>query len=446
MYFSNIIFRRELFKIADKMSRFNVLPEIKYLKNNEMLDIKSFEELQLYKLKKLLIHCSETVPYYNRLLKKLKINPIKIDTLNVLNDLPQLTKENIKNNYDELLSNKFQRDELSWGQTGGSTGYPLTYAVDSKCRVKSRAAFYRGLTWSGWVPGDQVISFWGRPILKNFKNMFYSNLKSTILKYNHIDAHILSEECIEKYLCLINKKLPRIIIGYSSTLNLLSDYILKNSIDLKGEALLGVYSTAEMLLPPMKRNIENAFKTKVYNSYGSSEVQAIADTCNKGNMHIHVERVILGKSETSLTVTDLDNYAMPMIKYRINDQANFSKAVVCNCGRNLPIIKDLVGRSNLNILTKNGKIIHSEFFTHLFEQLDIFKNYDINCFKIHQCKDYKIEISFSGGLALKTEDKESICKIINNFAGEEFHVVFKKMQIQNKENKFMFISSDFPFD
>ncbi|MBC8214224.1 MAG: phenylacetate--CoA ligase family protein [Candidatus Marinimicrobia bacterium] len=436
------IIRSAIFTFADKLSGFNIIPRVKQLVDSEKLSNIDREELQLRKLKKLLIHSQKTVPYYRDLFKRLNIYPEKPDSLDILREIPILKKTQIKKCPEIFLSELFKNKQLFWGQTGGSTGQPLSYALDPNCRVQVRAGFYRAMTWVGWKPGDSIVSFWGRPIIKDFRSSVFDKLKSFVLNYTEIDAHILDEKSLYHYTNILKRKSPKIVIGYASTLNLLADFIQQNNVNLENDSIDGVFSTAEMLLDPMKSNIEKAFNTKVFNSYGASEIQAIADTCHNGNMHIHSERVILRNFENSLLVTDLDNYAMPLINYKLDDNGTIAKTNQCKCGRTLPVLENLVGRSNINILLPNGKIVHSEYFTHLLEQLDIFKKYRVNCFQIHQFEDYRISIKLNSLSDLNETDKLKMQKIIQRDFSNNIQIDFEKLEILNSSSKFKFITSD----
>ena len=261
-----IIIRSRIFTFADKLSGFNIIPRIKRLNSHEKKSMTSRKVLQLQKLNKLITHANNSVPYYRTLFKELNVKPGKIESLGVLQNIPTLFKAQIQNNTDSFLSELFKDKKLFWGQTGGSTGYPLSYALDLNCRIQVRAAFYRAMTWAGWKVGDSVVSFWGRPIIKDINSTIYDKLKSFILNYNELDAHILDYKAIEKYVKILKRKSPKIIIGYASTLNLIADFIKENDVNFNNYSPYGIFSTAEMLQDKMRYNIEKAFKTKVFNS------------------------------------------------------------------------------------------------------------------------------------------------------------------------------------
>jgi phenylacetate-CoA ligase len=138
-----------------------------------------------------------------------------------------------------------------------------------------------------------------------------------------------------------------------------------------------VKSTAEVLTDEERTTIEQAFRCPVYNFYGSREVNNLAAECpaHKG-LHVNaLTRYIEVVDETGkplgplqpgrILVTDLTNYAMPFIRYEIEDIGTWSGAQ-CKCGRPFPVLANVLGRKTDFIVTPSGKLIHGEYFTHLF--------------------------------------------------------------------------------
>jgi len=66
-----------------------------------------------------------------------------------------------------------------------------------------------------------------------------------------------------------------------------------------------------------------------------------------------------------MVITDLENYAMPFIRYEIGDLGQVSTER-CSCGRMLPLIKEISGRIRDVIVTKDGKYLTGAFISTLF--------------------------------------------------------------------------------
>jgi phenylacetate-CoA ligase len=67
-----------------------------------------------------------------------------------------------------------------------------------------------------------------------------------------------------------------------------------------------------------------------------------------------------------LIVTGLNNFSMPLIRYSIGDVGVAGGAAACPCGRGLPLLASVEGRTSDIIVLPNGKLVHGEYFTHLF--------------------------------------------------------------------------------
>ena len=156
--------------------------------------------------------------------------------------------------------------------------------------------------------------------------------------------------------------------GYASTIARFAEYIeaTNNSV----AQLRGVFTTAEKLFPQQREVISRVFGCRVYDCYGSSEVQNIASECSHGRMHVNADFVVLEQElsadagATPLLVTSLWNYAMPFIRYR-NEDCGVLSNDSCGCGNNFPLMELNIGRVSDNFVLPDGRVVHGEFFTHL---------------------------------------------------------------------------------
>ena len=164
---------------------------------------------------------------------------------------------------------------------------------------------------------------------------------------------------------------PQTILAYPSSLYQFATYLLDNGL-VPTWNLKGIITSAEMLHSHYRSLAETVFDTKVYNRYGGREVGLIAMECKAGHMHINCRDLYLEiDSPTPYTIpgdiliTQLNNYAMPFIRYRIGDIGRLSDEV-CPCGNQLPILAELLGRSTATFRTRTGTLIHAGYFTQQF--------------------------------------------------------------------------------
>lgn len=173
----------------------------------------------------------------------------------------------------------------------------------------------------------------------------------------------------------INRKRPKLIIGYANSLKIFAHFILSQNLEFKNSDF-NLESSAEVLTGESRAMIEKAFNAKVFNSYGSREIAAIAHECNYfDGLHVNEERMHLEgipMNETKkVALTDLTNFAFPLIRYENGDLFEKFDDSPCKCGRSLIRIKHIIGRTADFIKMPNGKSVHGEFFTRLFYSQDL---------------------------------------------------------------------------
>jgi phenylacetate-CoA ligase len=195
-----------------------------------------------------------------------------------------------------------------------------------------------------------------------------------------------TERMLEFARCLAHWQ-PKVIIGYASSLQLFASFLKREGLG--GIHPIAIESSAEKLWDFQRELVARVFDCPVFNVYGSREFGALAAECDQQTgLHtfsdLHVIEVVsenrpaadgeLGK----ILVTDLINYAMPLVRYEIGDLAR-PIHVGCQCGRGFPMLSEIVGRSSDIITTPEGKFVHGEFFTHLFYGVP-----DVRRFQIRQ--------------------------------------------------------------
>ena len=145
--------------------------------------------------------------------------------------------------------------------------------------------------------------------------------------------------------------------------------------------------------------------TEIFDTYGGAEGLMIAGECSEHKYHIlssHVHIEILDEFGNTVpdgdlgevTVTSLDNFLMPLIRYKIGDLAIKSKKIGrCKCGRSLPIIDKIIGRDTDILFTPKLKVLVVHFFTGIFEHFP-----EIRQFQVSQLeKGGKINIKYIKG-------------------------------------------------
>jgi phenylacetate-CoA ligase len=182
---------------------------------------------------------------------------------------------------------------------------------------------------------------------------------------------------------------PKAILGYASTIARFAEFLEHRGQRVPPVA--GVFTTAEKLYPQQREVIGRVFGCRIYDCYGSSEVQNIAAECPHGGMHIQADYVVLEAGEATvpsgaapLLATSLWNHAMPFIRYS-NEDCGSLLNLQCPCGGGFPLMELNVARVSDNFVLPGGRVVHGEYFTHL-----MYGSEGVATFQFHQTAQDRI--------------------------------------------------------
>ena len=332
-------------------------------------------EYQTKKFIDMVNHAYQTVPYYNKLFNTHAINPSNIQSLDDAKLIPLLTKDDIKNNFNELISSKFKRKDLVMGGTSGTTGTPLKVLWDQNTCIYTNAVDWRQKAWGGVNYGDKIAQLLGRPVVSTKRE------KKPFWQMDHIHNQLwmssfhLSDENIAHYIEKLNAYKPAAIEGYPSTLYILAEYMNRNNIRLPMKA---AFSSSETLLPFQKEEITRAFSCDLFDFYGLAERVVFATECKyHDGKHLNFEygyteivdhdgNLVSEGEKGYLVSTSLQNYGMPILRYKTTDVTQFMTGT-CECGRHMPRIQDITTKAEDIVVTPEGKMISASILTHPFK-------------------------------------------------------------------------------
>lgn len=340
-------------------------PSRQFLNEARQFSFESSEEiekLQIDKLKILVKHAYEHVPFYRNRFDDCGFNPYSLSHKSELNIIPPLTREDLQNNFKEgLRADNYDPDKCYKSSTGGSTGKPVSFLRDRIGLAKGVAASYAGWEMSGWSFGKRTLTIWGNPTtVFKYWNKPSSRVKAFLSNQRRFPAFELKTADAFKELTefLISFK-PKYITGYTRAIYLLAEYLKNQNIALDFD-IQGVLTTAETIFDNQRDAIQSSLGP-VYDCYGCGEIHSIAYQCSeRENYHIMDWRVLVqyqqipDVDEENLLITDLDNYAFPLIRYKNGDMALPSNSTTCECGRNTGQLCRIAGRTSDIIQTKSG--------------------------------------------------------------------------------------------
>jgi phenylacetate-CoA ligase len=327
-------------------------------------------------IRRILRHAATTVPYYRDLFAHLRLRVEDITTIDDLQALPLLTKADIRAYAPALLSEHYRDQPITRKKTSGSTGVPLQVLLDARGLAWKRACTLRADEWSGWRCGERVAKVWGNPDYRHYgiKGLLRNWLYDRAV---HLDTLHMTTESLRQFADLLRRKRPALLFGHAHSVFLLADFFHRNGV--RGYKPKGIITTAMVLHDWQRRRIEETFGCLVTNRYGCEEVSLIACECEAHRgLHVNADSVLVeivrdGRPAPSgvpgsIVVTDLSNFAMPLIRYQIGDVGVLADGV-CPCGRGLPQLESIEGREADYVVTADGRLVSGISLTENFAVL-----------------------------------------------------------------------------
>lgn len=348
----------------------NVLHHMPHYRRFQWYTPQEVERYQLLQLNRLLEFAYQHSEYYRELFDKEKLKPCDIRTRSDIKLIPVLTKGDLLERAKSLESG---RPIVSRKTTGGSTGQPVTVLKNPGALARERAATWRGYEWAGVGVGYRQARLWGVPIRQ--KSRISSYIVDLIANRRRFSAFNLTDEKLEEYCEQLRRFRPAYLYGYVSMIAELAAYVRRRGcIPLPG--LRSVITTSEVLTQENRALIEEAFGCRVFNEYGCGEVGSIAHECEHGSMHLMSDNLIVEIDSSrewqdgvgEIIVTDLHNYAMPLIRYKVGDLGTMC-AEQCTCGRGLHRIEKVHGRAYDFIIDPQGVRHHPELILYIVEDM-----------------------------------------------------------------------------
>ena len=344
-----------------------VRKQVSFLQESEKWDIKSMEEWQINKIRELLKHANKTVPYYRKLFKNIDFKPDDFCNLKDIEAIPFLTKEIIRENYDDLISEEYRNDDLSFMTTGGSTGDPMKIIMNKEYRSLNHANTRYYLMVAGYNPGGKKsIRLHGDSISDEKINIGeYWNIEGNRLT---MSVHHLTEQTVKSYIEKINRFNPDYIHAYPSALVLLMNYVKKFNLNLCN-TLNSIFTDSETIYEWQRNLIEETSNCKIFNTYGHTEGATLAITFPDSKMLNVIPQVgyqeLIDKKQKpiihenidgEIVVTGFNNRVFPLIRYKTSDIASYAQKPT-NFIRPYKLLNNVSGRVQDFIVSKNGDLI-----------------------------------------------------------------------------------------
>lgn len=400
---------------------------LQVLERSDWLATNNIEKASIHRLQRLLWHVYGRVPHYRRFFVENQMLPSDVEGVQDITKLPLLAKDDVRKSlHFDLFAVGMDRKRLHRIATSGSTGTPFTTYADWDQLDIRFATTLRAQQMTGWRFGDRQMRLWHQNLGLRKSEELRERLNAWISRRTFIPAFELDEEKIRGLVHLIEKERPVLIDGYAESFNYLSQAIAENSLQHSPRAIM---TSAQILTRKTREDIESKFRAKVFDKYGSREFSGIAYECDFHNgHHIQWESYIVeilkdGKPAKpgeigEVVVTDLNNYSVPLIRYRIGDLAEAVEPGRCECGRSSPKIGAIVGRTQALVLVSGGKWLPGTFFAHFFKEYDTI----VSQFQVVQDSHEGFTLKIVKGAHWSPVPWASCLDQLSQYVGEEINI------------------------
>ncbi len=319
-------------------------------------------EFSSARLRSILKHAAETVPYYRHFFSRSRINPDDIRSREDLTAaLPVLDKTTVQQRLKEFYSERLKQMPHSIVHTSGTTGGGLVFPMTLRAEREQWAVWWRYRARFGIDRQTWYAHFYGKSVVPQSQKVppfWRINLPGHQVFFS---AYHMADSYLPYYLEELNKRKTPWIQGYPSLLATMAGFILSGGGLTYRPTVVTVGS--ESLLPQQKMIIEKAFGTSCRQHYGMAEGVANFSECPEGNLHVDedyacVEFLPIEGNTCRIIGTGYSNYAFPLIRYDTGDVAElFDSSVKCPCGRPGRLLKSIDGRIEDYVVTPDGRRI-----------------------------------------------------------------------------------------
>lgn len=315
------------------------------------------------KLKQLITHAYETVPFYREKYDAAGVNP---DTFKVLSDLdkfPCITREDIKANRENLLSTDYDEGDRLYTSTSGSSGVPLElFHHKGVTRAKERAFLHDLFEQFGYRPGQKYAVFRGEIIDSDDKPWYFDPIDKALI----LSSYKLSKATVAKYCDIMVRENIKVIRGYPFMIFKLVQ--LMEEAGIKPLPLNCIILESENIYESHREKMKAFFNCPVCHYYGHTERLGFGGNCLEGEQyHMHpayglVEVVgdnglpVAVGQQGEVVTTGFDNLVMPLIRYRTQDFA-IKGAEHIECGLTYPVLEDVMGREEEFVHLKDNTTV-----------------------------------------------------------------------------------------
>jgi phenylacetate-CoA ligase len=397
------------------------------------------------RLQQFLTQIGQYVPYYRELFRQNYFEPKAVTSVDALQSLPLMTKSDIRANVAALRAEG--HGPLTRYTTGGSSGEPLIFYMGRDRKSHDVAAKWRATRWWGVDIGDPELVVWGSPVELGAQDRI-RRLRDGLMRSHLLPAFEMSSRNLAEFVEIIRTAPPAMLFGYPSSLALIAQHARCLGQDMTQLGIKVAFVTSEKLYDAQRALISEVFGCPVANGYGARDAGFIAHECPSGSLHISAEDIIVETVRPDgtpsapgeageIVVTHLATSDFPFVRYRTGDIGVLSDRP-CSCGRGLPVLQEVQGRSTDFVVAQNGTVMHGLALIYAVRDLP-----GVERFKIEQVTRLHTVVTVLAGPEFGAAQEARIVRDFKSRLGEAVQVqVHRVSEIGNDASgKFRYVVS-----
>ena len=409
----------ETFRRGDRYREFKTLAE-----QGENWTREQIATYQMEQLQRTLRHAQEHCAFYRKRFAEAGFDARNFNNFADLEKCPALTKRDLLEHRDEMLSDAFTASDRLYITTGGSTGVPVGFYLQKGISRPKETAFLETM-WkrSGYFDGARLALLRGHVTTEKAdgKIATYDATRDWLM----LSSYHLSGQRISEYLNALEAFKPDLLYVYPSSALAFAELLQKAGRKWH-LPLRGVLCGSERITEPQRKLLESVFGCRAYSWYGHSERVVLAAEGRTSNYYYFVPQygyVEFGEQNADglreVIGTSFHNLVMPLIRYRTGDYVRLLKS-----GQELefpvPAAIEIAGREQEFLVTATGRRISLT----AFNMHDAIFN-DLYAVQFYQQNPGAAEFRYVASPGFQPARLKLIESGIQRKLGDDFTVTFK---------------------
>ena len=395
------------------------LNALQRLRDHERWSADEINCYQLTRLREIIEHARATTPHYRNYPR------LRLRSTDDLRALPILSREVVRRDPAQFFSDSTPPRERIHAGTTGTTGANLTVAYDEQALAENWAFLLRQWGWAGVPPRTPRLTLFGARVVPANHN------SPPFWTYNVAERQLLlsifhlSTRTAPDYLDCLSRHAGKVLEGFPSVLAILADFAERRG---KTIPMRAIFTSGEPLYPDAHARIERVFRSRIFDTYGMTELCGLIQECEAGEMHLAPEygyleilndrgEPVAPGEEGHFVWTGFLNTAMPLVRYRVGDRGKWWTGAPCACGRAFPRIVPTITRESDVLRAPDGRLFSPRALNQLLKQTTALRF----CQFVHDRQDRVVVRGVASG-ALGSEEVMKVRARLQKLLGSSANV------------------------